>query len=67
MLPIVGVVLISMPIPLFLALKLSGLPKLFITVASSFVITCFSIWLVGLKYDERKFVVEFIKSKLRKR
>lgn len=67
MIPIIGVVLISLPVPFLLALKLTGLPKLFITVASSFVITCISIWLVGLKYDERKFVVEFIKSKLGKR
>lgn len=67
MIPIIGVLLISLPIPLFLALKLSGLPKLLLTIGSSFVITCSSVWFVGLKYSERIFVVEFLKSKFKKR
>lgn len=57
--PIVGVVLVSLPVPFLLSLKLTGLSKLLMTLSSSFVISCASIWFVGLTNHERYSVIKF--------
>ncbi len=65
--PIAVVLFLSLPIPLYLSIKLCGTSKLLITICSAFVLTCLSIWVVGIKHDERKVIVTFLRSKLEKR
>lgn len=64
LLPIAFIVILSLPIPLYLATILSGLTKLIATTCICVVFTTISIWLVGLKQRERNVVIAFIKSKI---
>lgn len=67
LIPISGVLVLSLPIPLIFAVKLSGLLKIIMTIISGILFTSLSIWFVGIKRDERKVVLAFIKSKFERR
>lgn len=66
-LPITAVMSLSLPVPLFLAFRLSGFSGIGMSSISGIAFTCMSIWFVGLKRVEKDVVVEFVKSKLKNR
>ena len=65
LIPIVGVVILSLPIPLFISMKFDGGEQLAYTMISSVVLIGGSLWFVGLKSNERNVAIAFLKSKFR--
>ena len=67
LLPIVGVISLSLPIPLIIAYCFSGIAKFIVTIVTTFVFAGLSIWYIGLKDEERRTVTNLVKTKLLKR
>lgn len=66
-LPIALVIIISLPLPLIISLETDGWFRLLITSFFSVLAIMTSIWLIGLKNDERKFVLKYLSSKMKKK
>ena len=66
-LPIALVIIISLPLPLIISLETDGWFRLLITSFFSVLAIMTSIWLIGLKNDERKFVLKYFLSKMKKK
>lgn len=66
LIPITGVISLSLPIPLIIAYSFSGIEKLICTIVTSLVFTSLSVWYIGFKAEERSIVINLIKTKLLK-
>lgn len=67
LLPIIGVISLSLPIPLILGYCFSGIEKLIGTIVTSLVFSTLSVWHIGLKESERSIATNLIRNKWLKR